>query len=213
MKVVDVQFNIQGNNLPADHGYHLFSSIAKLIPEVHDNEEIGVFSIPGQLNGNRIINLNEKSCLTLRIPAEMIKLFLSLSGKTLNVDGYNIIVGVPHTKALIPAARLYSRIVIIKGFMDPEGFIGAVKRQLEEMEIKGLPFLVEQNQVAERNKDKTVGTKSPYLRRTIKVRDKNIVGFALRVVDLTAEESIKLQECGIGGRRRFGCGIFIPDRR
>ena len=43
--------------------------------------------------------------------------------------------------------------------------------------------------------------------------DKEIVGFALRVEELTAEESIRLQEKGIGGRRRFGCGIFVPERR
>ena len=40
--------------------------------------------------------------------------------------------------------------------------------------------------------------------------NKEIVGFAVRVEDLTAEESIGLQEAGIGGRRRFGCGVFIP---
>jgi len=32
------------------------------------------------------------------------------------------------------------------------------------------------------------------------------------VQGLDADESLKLQEHGIGGRRRFGCGIFVPVR-
>jgi len=32
----------------------------------------------------------------------------------------------------------------------------------------------------------------------------------LHVNGLTAEESIKLQEIGLGGRRHMGCGIFVP---
>ena len=44
----------------------------------------------------------------------------------------------------------------------------------------------------------------------IQIKDKSIVGYALRVVGLTAEESIRLQETGLGGRRRMGCGVFLP---
>ena len=37
-----------------------------------------------------------------------------------------------------------------------------------------------------------------------------IVGFALAIHDLTDEGSILLQESGLGGRRRMGCGFFQP---
>jgi CRISPR-associated protein Cas6 len=36
-----------------------------------------------------------------------------------------------------------------------------------------------------------------------------VVGYALRVNGLTEEGSIRLQEEGLGGRRRMGCGIFV----
>ena len=39
-----------------------------------------------------------------------------------------------------------------------------------------------------------------------------MIGYALRVFGLTAEESIRLQEEGLGGRRRMGCGVFLPIR-
>jgi CRISPR-associated protein Cas6 len=52
--------------------------------------------------------------------------------------------------------------------------------------------------------------RSPLLRRTLQIRDKVIVGFAVEVGALTADEALILQEQGLGGRRRFGCGIFVP---
>jgi len=102
---------------------------------------------------------------------------------------------------------------VVKGFMEPEPFLQAIQRQLDSMEVKGRPFLVEQAEVAEANCAASKGSRSPVLRRTVRIRDKEIVGFALRVEELSAQESVLLQARGIGGRRRFGCGIFVPVRR
>jgi len=136
-----------------------------------------------------------------------------LAGKSLEMDGHQVRVGVPYTRALTPSARLYSRLVVIKGFVEPEAFLEGARRQLDSMGIKGTPYLVEQSHVEQNNREQAQGSHSPFLRRTIRIRDKEIVGFALGVEELTAEESILLQEKGIGGRRRFGCGVFVPDRR
>ncbi|MFH1918301.1 MAG: type I-MYXAN CRISPR-associated protein Cas6/Cmx6 [Planctomycetota bacterium] len=127
------------------------------------------------------------------------------------MNGSRIRIGVPQTRVLVPAARLYSRLVVIKGFLDPEPFLEAARRQLAALEIRGEPSLIPQPEIAAANLDKPAGTHSSYLRRTVRIRDKEIVGFALRVQDLTAEESIRLQEEGLGGRRRFGCGVFVPN--
>jgi len=96
--------------------------------------------------------------------------------------------------------------------MGPGPFLEAVQRQLNELEIRGEPFLIPTGDAVEVNRSRNGGTRSEWVRRTLRIRDKEIVGFALRVEGLTAEESILLQEKGIGGRRRFGCGIFVPAR-
>ncbi|MBN2380512.1 type I-MYXAN CRISPR-associated protein Cas6/Cmx6 [candidate division WOR-3 bacterium] len=213
MPTVDVSFKLQGSSIPVDHGYQLYSSVSKYIPALHGDEDIGLHPISGQLTGNRLLSLTERSTLTFRIPSDRINQILLLAGKELKIGKYNLRVGVPQTHALTPSVRLYSRFVVIKGFMEPEPFLEAVRRQLNDLCIKGKPTLIEQQVIAEANVDKDTGSHSPYLRRTIRIRDKDIVGFAVRVEELTAEESIRLQEKGLGGRRRFGCGIFIPDRR
>jgi CRISPR-associated endonuclease/helicase Cas3 len=46
----------------------------------------------------------------------------------------------------------------------------------------------------------------------LRIRDREIVGFALHVDGLGATDSLRLQATGIGGRRRFGCGVFAPTK-
>lgn len=213
MPIVDVQFRLTGKLIPVDHGYHLYSAVSELVPALHERDGVGIAPIFGHLAGNRSLAIGENSFLTIRLPSEDIALILPLAGKVLRIGEGEVRVGVPQTKALVPAARLYSHLVVIKGFMEPAPFLEAARRQLREHEIKGNPSLVEQPRIVEANAGKQTGSHSPYLRRTARIHDKEVVGFALRVEDLTAEESIRLQEIGIGGRRRFGCGVFFPERR
>ena len=159
-----------------------------------------------------MLALTHASCLHVRIQAAYLPQILPLAGKTLEIGGYRVTVGTPDVAALVSSASLYSRLVTIKGFMQPDEFLDAANRQLQLLGIRAAASLVEQQDKVSANQDSETGTRSPVLRRTLRIRDKEIVGFALRVEGLTADESIRLQEAGIGGRRKFGCGIFLPDR-
>ena len=213
MPIVDVAFRLQGSEIPADHGYLLFAAVTDLVPGLHEDESVGILPVSGRLAGDRQLSITEFSRLTIRLDADRIAQVLPLAGKRLRLGDAALSVGVPEVRALVPAARLYSRLVVIKGFMEPEPFLGAVQRQLDTLGVKGKASLVPQPAVAATNAESATGSHSPVLRRTLRIRDKEIVGFALRVEELNAEESIRLQEHGIGGRRRFGCGVFIPDKR
>lgn len=213
MPTIDVFFRIQGKRLPADHGYLLYSAISRLIPTIHEDISLGLHPVSGAPCGNRQISLSANSSLGVRLDSDRISEIMPLAGKELCVGDERIFVGIPNSKALIPCSRLYSRLVVIKGYTDHDSFAVAAKKQLSESGINAELSLVEQASYACANEGKDTGSHSPYLRRTLRIRDKNVVGFAVRVEGLTAEESILLQEKGLGGRRRFGCGIFMPDRR
>ncbi len=213
MPMVDVSFRLAGDKIPADHGYALLGAVSRVLSSVHGDSRVGIHPIRGRLIGGRMLALTERSRLTFRLDAERIAEFLPIAGKGLDLDGHTIRVGVPETRALVPAARLYSRLVVIKGFMEPDPFLEAVRRQLTSMDVTGEPHLIEQPEVADANRGRAGGSHSAHLRRTVRIRDKEIVGFAVGVEALTAAESIRVQERGVGGRRRFGCGVFVAERR
>jgi CRISPR-associated protein Cas6 len=189
MPSIDLSFRILGTTLPVDHGYALYSSINRIIPEIHDAKEVGVHPVRGVYTGNGSLQLTEQSRLIFRVPDDWIRPLLKLAGKKLDVEGCPLQVGVCETKALRPSAALYARLVTIKGFMEPEPFLEACGRQLQENGITAKLGLGE--------------------KRTLRVKEKQVVGFEVIATELTAEDSVKLQEVGIGGRRRMGCGVFV----
>lgn len=188
---VDLGFRVVGSSVPLDHGYVLYAALSEALPLVHQANWIGVHPLTG-LRVGRDLNLSRISRLRLRLPASRIPDVLALAGKRLELNGSVLRVGVPEIRPLRPAAALRARLVNIKGFTEPEPFIEALQRQLDALGVKG---------------KSSIGR-----RRVMRIKDKTIVGFQVVVSQLTAEESITLQEHGLGGRRRMGCGIFVPVR-
>jgi len=191
MPCVDLAFRLTGSKVPVDHGYALYSAISRFLPEIHGAKNIGVHPIRGTYSGDGELMLRDSSRLVLRLESERIGEVLKLAGKRLEIDNYNLRVGIPEVRLLRPRASLYSRLVTIKGFMEPDSFIEAGTRQLEKIGVKA------EIQVGER--------------RTLRVKDKQVVGFELVALELDAEDSLRLQENGLGGRRHMGCGVFVPS--
>jgi CRISPR-associated protein Cas6 len=200
---LELTFPVLGQSLPADHGYLLYSALSGMLPLLHgDDEHIAVGPISGQWTGNGALALSSRrSRLRLRLPAEQIASLLPLAGKAFDVGGHRIRLGVPTVQPLVPAPALAAKMVTIKGFMEPEAFLEAAQRQLDELDIRGkLDIPVFQN-----------GSRSNEPRRkVIRIREKKVIGFALHATELTAEGSLLLQEHGLGGRRKMGCGFFAP---
>jgi CRISPR-associated protein Cas6 len=205
---VDLSFPLRGSHIPADHGYALFSALCRYLPWLHGADDVGVHPIQGRLSGARQLQLEPVSRLTFRLPVDRIGAVLPVAGKRLDIEGAPLLVGVPTVLPLQSKPALRSRLVTIRGFTEPEAFIEAAARHLTELGILAAPQLAVR-QAAQSIEGATVRGPGMPIRRTLRIRDKTVVGFALRMTDLTAEESIRLQEAGLGGRRRFGCGLFV----
>jgi CRISPR-associated endonuclease/helicase Cas3 len=202
--MIELHFPVLGSTLPADHGYALYSAISRLIPSVHEDHVVGIGPIAGQYVGNGRLHLDPwRSRLRLRLAPEKIAAVLPLAGKSLVMGDHSVRLGVPFVRALVPAPNLVARLVTIKGFTEPADFLSAVCRQLQTLDINGEPGIP-----LIRN-----GTHEGQPRRhVLRIKEKMVVGFSLQVTGLTAEESIKLQEKGLGGRRKMGCGFFVGMR-
>ena len=190
MPYVELAFRLNGAVIAVDHGYALYAALSQIAPEIHQATGMGVQPIRGVYGGNGELRLSDASRLVLRVPDTAIRPCLQLAGKRLNVDGYTLGIGVPDVRTLLPVPRLRARLVTIKGFLQAAEFLAAANRQLERLGIKGQAHLGR--------------------RRTFRVKDKQVVGFEMGVTQLTAEESLTLQEQGLGGRRKMGCGVFVP---
>ena len=191
MPYIDLAFRLIGVKIPVDHGYALYAALNRIVPELHGAKVVGVQPIHGVYVGNGQLQLFDSSRLVLRLPDEELRPYLKLAGKRLKVDGHPLSVGVPAVRRLLPAARLRSRIVTIKGFLEEKNFLEALQRQLWSLGVTCETLLGR--------------------RRTIRVKEKQVVGFEVMVTELTAEDSVKLQENGLGGRRKMGCGVFVPS--
>ena len=201
---IDLTFAVQGTQpIPADHGYALYGAISRLLPEVHQENGIAVHPIRGQSIGDRRMQLMPWSALALRVEDGKVAPLLTLAGKSLDLNGAKLRVGVPVVRALIPATAVRSRLVIIKvahtdaHSLTAELFTTAARKQLDELGTAREAVL----------------TVPPDRRRTMALKHKEIVGYEVIVEGLTAEESITLQERGIGGKRHMGCGVFVAVGR
>ena len=160
MPLVDLAFSLRRAAIPVDHGYSLYSAISRLVLGIHGDDQIGIHPIYGTLIGDRKLAVTQNSQLVLRLPVDRIPDVVVLAGKTLDVAGHSLTVGVPTVRALVPAAAVSSRLVVIKGFMEPEPFLDAVRRQLVELDIRGEPFLVSTGDAVNVNETRDGGTQS-----------------------------------------------------
>ncbi len=215
---IDLSFRVQGTTLPADHAYGLFSALCQVLKFLHKESsqgQAGIFSVSGSLIGQRRIKIGPGSRLTLRITSERIADFLPLSGVRLAIGENSIYLGVPEIHALKGAQSLDCRLVTIKNAVEPEGLLRVAAEQLLEMgATSGELHLVKPVHANQLEKSDTPRrrTQGEPIRRTVKIADRVIVGFALEIHDLSETDSILVQENGLGGRRHFGCGLFRPKK-
>jgi CRISPR-associated endonuclease/helicase Cas3 len=207
---VDIGFSIKGRAIPRDHGYPLYAALCVALPALHGAEWLGVHPLSGKLGDSGELTVREGARLFLRLPAERIPDVLPLVGRTLEVAGAQVALGAPNVSALIPAASLDARLVVIKLTDVPqrengnlgrtsldtaaiaERYTAELKRQLRALAIESAPQLRG--------------------RRSIVVGGNRILGYSVRVSGLNADQSLALQTRGLGGKRRMGCGIFRPTR-
>ncbi|CAN5443233.1 hypothetical protein BH20ACI3_BH20ACI3_19630 [soil metagenome] len=134
---INVSFSLSGKQLPADHGYLLYSAISKSSSSLHGIDWLAIELISGFPSGRGVIDLpGRDATLRLRIPADLYRDVLPLAGKRLDIGGHQIRLGLPVARPLEPAPSLYARVVTIKKFTEPEPFLEAVSRQADSLEFQ-----------------------------------------------------------------------------
>lgn len=194
---VELCFSVAGQAIPVDHAYELFSALSHFQSKLHNLENLSVQTITSTNFENGKLHLTKHSKLRIRLPVDQVPLVYPLAGKLLTLAGNTVRIGIPNIELIQPVKNLYSRMVLIKGYQEPETFLEAVHRQLQRLGINKQARI-------------SIGANGSFNRKTLRVRQYVVVGFGVEVMDLSNEESLTLQTYGIGGKRKMGCGIFAP---
>lgn len=188
----DVQFDLEGNEIPLDHGQSLFDALASVLPWLKDEPTVGIHPIHGAPTGrNENMVINRRIKLVLRLPIARLADVQALVGKRLDAGAGEIGVGGLKEKNLTPYGTLYSPIVDF-GTDDEVEFLDLAHAELEKMGIRcGL---------------------IPGKKRKMSLAEGEISGYSLMLHDVTLQQSLLVQEDGLGRHRSFGCGIFVPHK-
>lgn len=184
-------YPVFGSKVEVDHGYQLYAALSQVCPEVHEAPDLGVFPLRGYYVGNGLLSIVSQTTLRIIAPPEACGYLYRLAGKRLVIGEYPIRLGIPTLRPIKPHSFLRARCVTIKGFVDEDPFLEALGRKVVELEISSGNFHVRR-------------------RRTFRVKQRQIVGFDVVVSNLNEYDSVRLQLRGLGGRRKMGCGLFVP---
>ena len=201
--VVDLSYRISCRTLPLDHAYSLSRAIRQALPWLADEPAAGVHLIHGAESGNgwyrpedsdsALLHLSRRARMMLRMPRERIGQARELEGAELDIQGHSLTVGAADVKKLSALSTLFSRYVVIEDNADEEAFL---RRVMAEFAALGLDVhkLMCGKAHCFRTPDGTIRTR------------------AVMVADLEPEQSVLLQQKGIGSGQQMGFGLFIPHK-
>lgn len=204
--VVDLSFKVQCKQLPLDHAHALSQTIQQALPWFAEESQVGIHLIHGAESGNgwlrpqepdAILSLSKRTRFMLRLPKHRVEDASKLAGKELNIADNPLVLSAPNQKPLSVLTTIFARYVVIQG----------MENSLEDEEA----FL---NQAAEMLRKEGVQVKKMMSGRAhvLRMPDKDLYTRSLMIDGLKAEESIYLQQQGLGEGRLVGCGLFMPHK-
>ena len=204
--IVDLVFDIDCRELPVDHARDLADAIRSHVPQVGEDDRVGVHNVhlagsqngwerPDPKLGQRLI-LSRRTKLTIRLPQERREeVEKALRGAELDIAGCAMRIGKAKQKMLSSQGTIFSRYVVLEDGEDADenAFLQRIVSHLAERGIKVTKALC----------GKTNEVEGP---------DGRLQTRSIMIAGLTPEESVRIQQEGIGPLRQMGCGIFIAHK-
>lgn len=206
----DLTFKIACPRLPIDHAWALMQAVRAALPWLADEPRAALHLVHGAASGNGwsrppdkdgILQLSRRARFGLRLPRARLDDARRLEGAELDVCGCKLTLGAAGVRPLRFHATLFSRHLPLPpraGANGGEGaaeaaFLQAAAERLAQHNITA-PRMIAGQSHALATPDGTLATRS------------------LMIDGLRPEESLRLQERGLGDRQQLGCGVFIPHK-
>jgi CRISPR-associated protein Cas6 len=199
--VFDVAFKLTGVRLPVDHAQSLSHAVCAGLTDLA-RPQIGIHQVRVAESGNgwerpssagEMLLLSRRTKLVLRVHQDVYADVLHLCDSELEIDGQRLKVGASKIRKLSLLTTLFSHGIACDEAQTESEFLADMALALRQMEI--------------RVKKMICGTT-----HSIQSDSGSIFTRSLMVASLAPEESVLLQQFGIGSDRLMGCGLFVPHR-
>lgn len=201
--VVDIAYRIGCPTIPLDHAHALSIAVREALPWLDDEEGSGIHLIHGAASGNgwhrpedvdnELLHLSKRTRMRLRIPKTRLEDAMNLSGQTLDIEGHPLEVGKSEVHNLSSLPTLFARYIITREALDEGEFLEEAAATLAEMDIPCRKML-------------------GGITHMLRFPEGPVFTRSLMVADLEPEQSVRLQQQGLGEGRKIGCGLFMPHK-
>ena len=185
--MLDIAFDLKGSFVPAGYAFALWYEVVRCLPWLDAEKFAGILPLRAAASGENML-LPQRTKLVLRLPAMLAPQAMQLSGQELDVEGSVLRVGKAREKSLQPHPTLH--VQLVESNSEEEAFLADMNDQLQEMEVVC----------------KLICGK----RHTVTGKKQSVAGYSLVLHDLSPDASLQIQRTGLGGKRHYGCGIFVP---
>ena len=200
--VVDLVFQIECRALPVDHAWALSQAVCAALPWLEQEPAAGVHPIHVAESGNGwkrpenaddLLCLSRRTKLVLRTPRLRVAAANALVGQQLDVAGHGLRVDKVSLRPLSAITTIFSRYVVSADGLDETAFLQQALHDLEALGVRPKKMLCG-------------------LKKIIATPEQPVHTRSLMLAGLRQQESVTLQQRGLGPRRLLGCGLFIPHK-
>lgn len=202
-EVVDLVFAIRCKTLPLDHGHTLQQAVSRHLPWIDDEPQAAIHQIHvaesahgwnrPQNSSSELLWPSRRTRLVLRMPRHRVETCQALTGRMLDIDGHELNIGPAKQKMLSKLTTIFARYVDTRGADQDQAFIQDVADFLEQRKINAKKMM------------------SGLLVKH-RIDDGYLLTRKLMLAGLSIEDSVRLQQRGIGDRQLMGIGIFLPHK-
>lgn len=191
--VVDLVFPLTGRSVPQHYTQVLHAALQQELPWLAQEPQAGIhpLKLVHGSSAGPVGLLSPRTRLLLRLPRERVAQAGALAGRRLDVGGHAVELGTPHERELLPHATLYAYAVAAEG-ADEVRFMQAVAAELQALGVRT------QTVCGKRGERPLDGAP--------------LTTFSLMLHALSAADSLRVQERGLGPHRLLGCGLFVPHK-
>jgi len=200
--VVDLLFSIRCKSLPLDHGFSLSKAVTDIIPWIGDEPQAAIHQIhvaesshgwqrPDSEAG--VLLPSRRTRLILRMPSHRVTDCAQLESQTLDIDGHELVTESFKARSLSRMTTLMARYIDTSNEEADDQFIARMYTLIRDQGItvkKMLSGLVVRHS----------GPEGELITRK------------LMLSGLSREDSLQLQQQGLGNLLLMGIGIFLPHK-